>query len=127
MSVLKFIELAFTVGLSSTFGYGEYNCGNIGHPKPCIKGQPTASGIPLDPDAPQAAVAAPTNLRMYPVTVYMRVSGGPCVAIEIVDKMNPRYIGRRGFDLTKGALRALGLPDHPQLVRVESCKPEDTE
>lgn len=121
--VLKFIELAFTVGLSSTYGFGEYNCGDIGKPKPCVKGQPTASGVLLDPNLPQAAIAAPTNLRMYPVSVYMRVPGGPCVAIQVVDKMNPRYIGKRGFDLTPGALRALGVEPKPQLLTVESCNP----
>lgn len=121
--LLKYIEIAFTVGLSSTYGFGEFNCGDIGKPKPCVEGQPTASGLPLRPDLPTAAVAAPTNLRMYPVVVHMRVPGGPCVEILVNDKMNPRYIGKRGFDLTPGALKALGLEPKPQLVTIESCNP----
>lgn len=127
MLLQKFIELAFAVGISSTYGFGEWNCGDIGKAKPCIKGQPTASGVLLDPDAPQAAIAAPTNMRMRPVTVYMRVPGGPCVAIQVIDKMNPRYIGERGFDLTPGALRALGVEPKPQLLTVEKCEIKETE
>ena len=122
--LLKFIELAFTVGVSSTYGFGEYYCGDIGRPKPCVKGQTTASGDTFDPDLPTAAVAAPASLRMYNVVVYMSVNSGPCVPILVNDKMNERYIGVRGFDLTPGALVALGLEPKPQMIRVESCEPK---
>ena len=122
----KFIEIAFTVGLSSTYGWGELFCGDYNKPQPCSKGAVTASGQVFDPDLPTAAVAAPRNLRMRPVVVGMRVPGGRCVAILVNDKMSERWINKRGFDLSRGALRALGVKDHPQMIRVESCKLKET-
>ena len=123
----QFISLAFTVGVSSTYGFGEPFCGDYDQkPQPCEYGAITASGEVFDPELPTAAVAAPRGLRMYPVVVYMS-AGGPCVPIRINDKLNERYIGERGFDLSRGALRALGLKDEPQLVTVTSCQPKETE
>lgn len=124
--LLQFINLAFTVGLSSTYGWGEHMCSDYDtKPQPCSKGAITASGEIFDPELPTAAVAAPRNLRMRPVVVYMSANGGPCTRIRINDKLNERYIGIRGFDLSRGALRALGLKDEPQLVKVTSCQPKE--
>lgn len=113
MSLLEFILIAFTVP-ASTYGYGEYMCGEVEAPKACEYGAITASGQIFDPELATAAVFAPFSLRMYPVIVTMQVEGGPCVEITVNDKGNPRYIGERGFDLTPGALQKLGVRPHPQ-------------
>jgi len=124
MLLQQFINIAFTVGLSSTYGYGEHHCGDYGEPTPCIKGTITASGDTFDPELPTAAIAAPRNLKMVSTVVYMSANGGRCVAITVNDKMNERYIGKRGFDLSPGALKALGLEPKPQLLKVEKCNPK---
>lgn len=123
--LLHFIELAFLVSFSTTYGYGEFYCGDIGRPRPCERGAITASGEPFDPDLPTAAVFAPTNLRIIPTVVHMRIDDGPCAEILVTDKGNPRFIGKRGFDLTPGALRALGIEPHSKWSGyVQPCQPE---
>lgn len=100
---------------ATTYGYGEGNCGDIGRPRPCSKGAITSSGEVFDPDVPSAAVYAPTKLNIKPRFILLRVLGGPCVFIRINDKGNPRYIGKRGFDLSPKAVEVLtGKPGHPQ-------------
>lgn len=108
----ELIALAFMLP-ASTYGYGELMCCDIGNPCPCGEGATTASGDKFDPELPTAAVFAPTSLPMTNVTVYMQHNDGPCVAITVNDKGNPRFIGKRGFDLTPGALRALGITPSP--------------
>ena len=93
--------------LASTYGHGEQMCGDIGKPVPCRYGAITASGVIFDPKKPQAAIAAPTDYVITERTIYLRVRGGTCQPIQLVDKMNPRYIGNRGFDLTPAAVRLL--------------------
>ena len=92
---------------STTYGYGELMCGDIGHPVKCDKNAITASGIKLDPNTPQVAIAAPAAMRLAGRYIGLYVSGGKCTRVRLVDKMNARYIGERGFDLTPGALAAL--------------------
>jgi hypothetical protein len=113
------LKLAFKVGLSTTYGFSEYNCGDIGKPRPCIKGAITASGIELDPDKPQAAIFAPTKMILRPKWI-----NGNCVRIHLVDKGNPRYIGKRAFDLTPEAVRLLtGRPATPYWsAKLYPCK-----
>lgn len=113
--------------LATTYGWGSHNCGDIGKPRPCEYGAVTASGITFDPDYPMAAVAAPTRMRMRPVFVRLRVEGGECRTILIADKMNPRYIHKRGFDLTPAA-QALLTGEDPKpywSARVYVCESED--
>lgn len=76
---------------------------------PCLMGAPTASGLPLDHNLPIFAVAAPTNMPVKATWVKMRLDQGPCRWLILADKMNPRYIGERGYDLTPAALRTLGV------------------
>lgn len=54
-------------------------------------------------------------------------SGGACVRVRLVDKMNPRHIGMRGFDLTPGALKVLfGSADKHWTGNVSVCQlPEE--
>lgn len=106
MLLIKFIILAHGLR-ATTYGWGGWNCGDIGNPQPCVYGAITASGEVFDPDIPSAAVAAPSNLHIEGVWVWLRVDGGPCVKIRVNDKSNPRWIGHRGFDLSPAAVKLL--------------------
>lgn len=124
MSLNYYIHLAFSV-IASTYGWGEMRCGDVGRPRRCVSGAPTASGVPLDTTTPQMAIAVPAAIRVPPRIVYV-TAGGDCVAVWLVDKMNPRWIGERGFDLNPAALRALvgeqaATPDW--MGRVAECFP----
>lgn len=100
--------LVIASGLVSTvYGLGEQNCGDIGEPVACTHGAITASGVPFNPDIPQIAIAAPSEYRLRPTTIRIRIEGGKCHKVQLVDKMNPRYVGQRGFDLTPAAVRLL--------------------
>ena len=108
---------------STTYGYGEFMCGDIGKPVPCAKGAITASGIEFDPSLPMAAIAAPTKFVLRAKVIGLRVEGGKCKRIHLVDKMNPRYIGVRGFDLSPAAVKLLTGDAHPKWSgRVEVCQ-----
>ncbi len=125
MSLSYYIKLAFTV-VATTYSWGERNCGDVGHPVKCAPGAITASGVPLSATIPQVAVAAPELLRIPPEVIYM-TAGGSCVAVWVVDKMNPRWIGARGFDLNPAALRALigdEAANQEWSGRVSRCTPK---
>lgn len=117
--------LAIASGLwASVYGFGEYMCGDVGFPRACEVGATTASGEGFDPDLPTAALAAPADLRMEARDVWLRLDGGPheCRRIRINDKMHPRWIGVRGFDLTPAAVRRLGgVPTPKWGGRVHVC------
>lgn len=93
--------------ISTVYGYAEGNCGDPHDPKPCLHGAITASGDVFDPAALTAAIPLPKNQIMRPFHVYLRHHDGPCVKIKVNDKMNERYIGKRKFDLTPGAVYAI--------------------
>lgn len=126
-TILSLYILVATHQPASTYGYGEMMCGDVGAPRTCDVGAWTASGEPFSPPAPTAAVAAPFNLKLRARWVMLRVSpeyggSGECQWIRINDKMNPRWVGRRGFDLTPGALRRLGVrPRRNWSGRVSMC------
>jgi len=103
------LELLITASglISTTYGHGEKFCGDIGKAVACELGAITASGVRFDPQLPQAAIAAPIRMVMRDSFVWLRVAGGPCSKIHLVDKMNPRYIGKRGFDLSPAAVELL--------------------
>lgn len=104
--------LAIASGLVSTvYGYGETMCGDVGRPRPCSHGAVTASGDIFDPSIPSIAIAAPAHFRLKPTKIFLRVGDGPCKPVLLLDKMNPRYMGIRGFDLTPAAVELLtGTP-----------------
>lgn len=106
MSLIELLIIASGL-LSSTYGHGERFCGDIGFPVPCELGAITASGVAFNPGLAQAAIAAPTRMVMRDSFIYLRVDSGPCRKIHLVDKMNPRWIGKRGFDLTPAAVKLL--------------------
>lgn len=111
--------------VSTVYGFGEKYCGDIGKPVACEYGAITASGEIFDPSLPSAAIAAPSNLPLKPTTVRLRVKGGKCHAIRITDKMHPRWIGLRGFDLTPASVQLLmdgQLPSPTWSAIVEVCK-----
>lgn len=117
-----FISIAFGL-ISTTYGYGEWNCGDIGKPQPCSVGAITASGEPFDPEIATGAVFAPTKLRMEARDVWMQVKDGPCVKIRINDKGNPRFIKKRGFDLSPKALELLiGRRDPKWVGKLYKCE-----
>jgi hypothetical protein len=123
MSIAFYIQHAFVAALSTTYGYSEQNCGHVDVPAPCAYGAVTASGEVFDPELPTAAVFAPTKTIMRPTDVWMQVEDGPCVKIRVNDKGNPRYIGKRGFDLTPKALELLTGNRSPSWSgRVTQCK-----
>ena len=118
-----YVIIALYTGHSTTYGYGEMNCGDIGTPRSCSLGAITASGEPFDPTLPTAAVAAPTNLRGLAVDVWLQIGDGPCIKIRVNDKMNPRYIGKRAFDLSPEALKQLLGKSSPHWSGVvQTCK-----
>lgn len=95
-------------GLSTVYGLQEVKCGDSHDPKPCLHGAITASGEVFNPAALTAAIPMPKNQRMRPFDVYLRhPDNGPCIKIRVNDKMNERYIGKRIFDLTPGAVHAI--------------------
>lgn len=114
MSIFDLLIIASGL-TATTYGYGEKNCGDIGFPVACDSMATTASGVRFVPTEAQVAIAAPTNLRIQATSIYLRVAGGPCKLVQLVDKMNPRYIGVRGFDLSPGAVELLtGQPASPR-------------
>lgn len=108
------LDILFYIQLSSgltatTYGYGTMHCGDIGKPVACSLGATTASGEAFDPDLATAAVFAPSVLRMRPYVVKLKIVGPfRCQLIRINDKGNPRFIGKRSYDLTPAAVKKLG-------------------
>lgn len=127
MEWMTLLELLLTTasGLpSSTYGYSEMMCGDVGRPRSCAVGATTASGETFDPSIPSAAVAAPASLVLKARYIWIRLADGPfrCVRVRLNDKMNPRWIGVRGFDLTPAAVEKLGgLPTPKWSGRVRVC------
>ena len=109
VEIRRYIDIAS--GLRATtygWGKGDKHCGDIGKPVECRKGLYTASGEIFDPQMPQMALAAPTRLRMVATVLPVRLEEGKCRFLRLVDKMNPRYISVRGFDLTPASVKLLG-------------------
>jgi hypothetical protein len=112
---------------ATTYGWGESMCGDIGKPRPCLRGAKTASGELFQPHrVPSAAVPAPTNKRLRASWIGLRlqgVPGAPCVRVRLNDKANPRWIGKRGLDLSPAAVRELtqNLPTPHWSGKVEQC------
>lgn len=106
-------------------------CGDIGKAQSCTKGAVTAAGHTFKPHTiPSAAVPAPTKQRMHVHILHLRLQGvqdAPCVAIILNDKANPRWIGKRGFDLSPAAVRALTgkEPTRHWSGKVEECLPKE--
>ena len=118
--------------LATTYGWGEKNCGDIGKAVSCSKGAVTASGDLFDPEVANAAMALPTNIRMVkglrlPLRI-MHADGsyGTCHWMPVNDKMNPRYIGVRGWDLSPAAVNLLtgGKAHRKWSGKVQICENE---
>lgn len=110
MNVLFEFLLSVASGLpASTYGFAEGRCGDVGKPVPCSVGAVTASGEPFHPTTvPSAAVAAPFKVRLDARWIRLKLEGPfPCKRVRLNDKMHPRYIGVRGFDLSPSAVRLL--------------------
>lgn len=108
IDILFYIQLASGLP-ATTYGHGDMNCGDIGKPVACALGAITASGEVFDPELATAAVFAPTSLRMRPHYLPLKIVGPfRCHKIRINDKGNPRFIGKRSYDLTPAAIRKLG-------------------
>lgn len=111
MSIALKYYLTLASGLiSTTYGYGERMCGDVGAAVACIAGAVTASGEEFRPqEVASAAVAAPARLRIEATEVHLKIYPGPyaCRPVRVNDKMNPRWIGKRGFDLSPAAVELL--------------------
>lgn len=119
--------LAIASGLVSTvYGGGEMFCGDVGKPVACAHGAITASGEVFDPTIPMVAIAAPYGVRLRARMVSLKVPGGECRPVLLADKMNPRWIGVRGFDLTPAAVELLtgGAQGLKWSGRVQVCDME---
>lgn len=108
MQLILLYVLAASGLRSTTYGYNEKMCGDIGKPVECAIGSITASGEGFNPNLPTAAVFSPTSMIMKPTVIPVRIASGKCKFIRINDKGSPRFIGRRGFDLSPSAVRLLG-------------------
>lgn len=99
--------------ISTTYGWGEWMCGDYGHPAPCAKGAVTASGEVFHPDEiATAALFIPRRFGIYKKAQTVKLTLSPdrktgCVTVRVNDKGNERYYGRLGFDLSKFALKRL--------------------
>lgn len=108
--------------VSTTYGHGEMSCGDYGKPRPCEYGAITASGEGFDPNKATAAIAAPRNYVLKPMFIGLKTSKSACQKIWINDKLNSRYIGERGFDLTPESVRLLtGKADPTWSGRLYVC------
>jgi hypothetical protein len=106
--------LLATKSISTTYGYGELMCGDPGKVRPCKKGAVTASGDIFDPDIPSMAIAIPANYKMPSVTIQVRDVSGKCHTVRLNDKMNEKWIGHRGFDISPAAVELItGKPATP--------------
>ena len=95
--------------ISTTYGYGEYMCGEVGSPRPCSVGAITSTNMEFYPDAPTAAIFVPASLYFRPTWIRLRVGDNACAWVLLNDKGNERFYKKRGFDLTPGALKVLGI------------------
>jgi hypothetical protein len=122
MTVTAYLLLA-SLFPSTTYGYGEIMCGDVGQPRACSKGAVTASGLPFNTAVPQVALAMPTDMRIKARKIRLRIAGGKCQWVMLADKMNERWIGARGFDLNPAAQALLtGKPAVKHWTgRVELC------
>lgn len=94
--------------ISTTYGWGEKYCGPPDTPVACTKGTITSTGEKFDPDIPTAAVAGPEKFILTkPLIIGLKIKNGPCQKIKINDRLNNRYFGGRGFDLSPSAVRLL--------------------
>lgn len=106
MSLNVLLLIASSV-VSTTYGHGELMCGDSGRPVPCDIGAITASGVPFRPDVAMVALAAPEGMVLTARYIGLKVAGKKCKRVLLADKMNERYIGIRGFDLTPAAVELL--------------------
>lgn len=132
VKMLDLILLALIVGRSTTYGYGEFYCGNPGKPKACETGRPTQSGEIFDTNKLSMAIPHPHNRWVKAQTMGLMGVDGTCKPVRLNDIKNQRYIGHKygGFDLSPAALRhvngkaygrwtgfvRLCRPDHVQLA-----------
>lgn len=108
MGALIFKYFLIAMPLRATvYGFGEMMCGDIGKPVACDKNATTASGEPFDPEIASAAIPLPTPIRMVAFDIEIRAFDGRCVKVRVNDKSNPRWIGRRGLDISPKALEEL--------------------
>jgi hypothetical protein len=129
MDIMMYIRLASGL-LATTYGYGELMCGSAAQPMPCTYGAVSSNGAKFDPLEITGAVAAPAEIRIPPtgIRVHLRIilqdgQTGPCRRVLITDKMHPRWIGTRGWDLTPGTVAYLGGVPTPQWsAKVELCR-----
>lgn len=107
VKMLDLILLALIVGKSTTYGYGEWYCGNPGNPKQCETGRPTQSGEIFDTSKRSMAIPHPHNRWVTPMNIGLVGHDGSCKAVRLNDIKNQRYIGHKygGFDLSPAALK----------------------
>lgn len=122
----EFVSLALQL-TATIYGIGEPMCGDYHEaPKQCVQGLTTASGEEFRPDdEATAAIPLPRNRIMRPFTIRIRLADyedAECVEVRVNDKVNARFIGERGFDLSKKAVEMLGgKVTHYWSGRVEQC------
>ncbi len=110
MYTLTELLIGIASGLTATtYGFGERFCGPIGAPEACVAGTFTASGEEFRPNhVASAAVPATARLRLTAQWISLKLGGPyPCRQIRLNDKSNPRWIGKRGYDLSPAAVRLL--------------------
>ncbi len=114
--------------VSTVYGFGEHRCGDVGHTRACDNTAITASGETFDPTQPTMAVAAPFDQPIEARWMYIKTRTSPCVRVRLNDKLNPRYIGKRGFDLSPATVVLLTGKTATQTWsdQVYLCKPHPT-
>lgn len=121
---LSFTLLALNF-VSTTYGYGELMCGDIGKAQPCNSASITASGEQFDPQKLTAAVPMPSNRIMRPFNIYLMTYKGKCVKVRVNDKKHPRFIGSGGLDLSPATVKAItGKYNSTWSGKVKTCQPK---
>lgn len=93
--------------IATIYGVGEMDCGSKKRPRRCTKGALTSTGIPLDPhNVATAALSLPVNYLLKPLWVYLKLEGGNCVRIRLIDKKSMNE--HSPWDLTPAAIIQLG-------------------
>lgn len=106
--------------VSYVYGFGENSCHG-----PCTEGvSRTASGDLLSKNIPSVAVPIPKGIPLQIMWIGLRTQNGKCTLVKINDRTSYALVGKRGFDLSPAAQKAItGIRSKTWSGRLELCDP----